>query len=242
MVAEPSERDELAPIPASGRVFSEEIRVGPADVTPQNRAKLDVIAGWLQDVAFHDVVEVGAEDAGFWIVRRTRVRIERYPRFREGLAVQTACPGASHALVERRSSVRGDAGAAIEAVSVWANVDPQTQTPARLSERFLKFYGPAPGSKPRSKLRHPAPPDDARRHRWTFRRGDLDVVGHVNNTRYWAIADELMSGEGESVPLDIEIEHRTAAPAGEAAVVHDGDMLWVCSPAGGVYASARRLG
>jgi acyl-ACP thioesterase len=237
-----ADRDQLAPIPEGGRVFSEEIRVGPAEVTPGNRAKLDAIVGWLQDVAYHDVVEVGAEDAGFWIVRRTRVRVEGYPRFSEGLVMRTAATGASHALAERRTSIEGDAGAAIEAVSVWVNVDPETQMPARHSERFLEVYATAQGSKPRSKLRHPPPPGDAQSQVWTFRVGDLDVVGHVNNTRYWTIADELLVGADESVPLELEVEHRNAAQAGEAAVAVDGDMLWVSSPSGEVYASARRLG
>jgi acyl-ACP thioesterase len=223
-------------------VFSEEIRVGPADVNPRNRAKLDLIASWLQDVAYHDVVEVGAEDAGFWIVRRTRIRVESYPRFGEDLLVRTACTGASHSLAERRSSMAGDGGAAIDAVSVWVNVDPETQTPARHSERFLEVYAPAQAAKPRSKLRHPAPPQGAAGASWTFRLGDLDVVGHVNNTRYWAVVDELLVGEDEGVPLDIEVEHRTAGPAGDASVITEGEMLWVCSAAGEVYASARRLG
>jgi hypothetical protein len=39
--------------------------------------------------------------------------------------------------------------------------------------------------------------------------------------------------------LDAEIEYRAPAPAGEASVLEDGEWLWVTSPAGEVYASAR---
>jgi acyl-ACP thioesterase len=122
---------------------------------------------------------------------------------------------------------------------VWVNVDPETQTPARLPRRFLEAYGLAGERRPRSRLRHPPPPDSAPESSWTFRAGDLDVVGHVNNARYWAIADEfLVDGDG---PVEIEVEHRNAAPSGEATVRVANGALWVTSPAGEVYASAEVL-
>jgi len=223
-------------------VSTENVRVGPADVTPGSRAKLEAIAGWLQDIAFHDIVEVGLDDAGFWIVRRTRIRVERFPRFSETLELRTACTGASHALAERRTSIAGDGGGRVEAVSVWVNVDPETQVPARLSPRFFEVYGPQEGARPRSRLRHPSPSASAGREPWSFRRGDLDVVGHVNNTRYWAVADELLVGDAAQVPVDIEVEHRAAAPVGDSVVRRDGDMAWITGLEGEVFASAMRLG
>jgi medium-chain acyl-[acyl-carrier-protein] hydrolase len=214
----------------------EALRVGPADVTPAGRARLDRIACWLQDVAYHDVIDAAAEGE-FWIVRRTRIRVERFPGFAEDLELRTFASGASHALAERRTSIEGSAGARIEAVAVWVNVDPETQTPARLSPRFLDAYGPAPERRPRSRLRHPPPPDSASASAWMFREGDLDLAGHVNNARYWAVVDELLLAGEE--PVDVEMEHRNAAPAGEAVVRVADRALWVTSPGGEVYASAK---
>ncbi len=226
------------PVPSSGRVFTEAVRVGPADVTSGGRARLDRIACWLQDVAYHDVVDAGAE-GGFWIVRRTRMRVERFPGFAEDLRLSTFASGASHALAERRTSITAGEDPRVEAVSVWANVDPETQAPARLADRFLPAYGPAPDRRPRSRLRHPPPPENASTASWTFREGDLDLVGHVNNARYWAVTDEfLVDGDG---PVDIEVEHRSAAPPGEARILVASGALWVTSPAGEVYASAEVL-
>ncbi len=230
---------EFPPVPSSGRVFSEALRVGPADVTPAGRARLDQIACWLQDLAYHDVIDGGVDGAGFWIVRRTRMRVERFPRFAENIRLQTFASGVAHALAERRTSITGDAGARIEATSAWVNVDPETQTPARLPQRFLAAYEPAAGRRPRSRLRHPPPPESAVPGAWVFREGDLDIVGHVNNARFWAIADELLvSGED---PVDIEVEHRSAAPAGHATVWSADGALWVTSAEAEVYASAVRL-
>ncbi len=234
--------DELAPIAPSAVTRAEEIRVGPGAVTPADRARLDSIADWLQDVAYHHLIELGVEDAGFWIVRRTRVRIEAFPRFSELLSVTTAGVGAAHSLAQRRTTISGDAGARIEAVAVWVNVDPATQAPARLSERFLEAFGIPAGPRPRSKLRHEPPPADASSDAWTFRAGDLDIVGHVNNARYWAVFDEVLAADGPPVPLDIEVEHRAAGAAGDAIVRRSGDMAWVTDARGEVLASARLLG
>lgn len=236
--------DELGPVPSSGRVFEEHLRVGPGGVTPGNRARFDQIACWLQDLACHDVVDGDLDGAGFWIVRRTRIRVERFPRFTEKLRLRTFCSGASRALAERRTSIDGDYGAAIEAVSVWVNVDPESHLPARLPEGFMAAYAPAKPRKPRSRLRHPPPPVDARSEPWTFRPDDLDVVGHVNNSRYWAVVDDRLVAADPELPVDLEVEHRAPAQPGEAWVFRAGGSLWVTppEPSDEVYTSAVVLG
>jgi acyl-ACP thioesterase len=232
--------EELVSVPSSGRVFEERLRVGPADVTPHNRAGLHQIACWLQDVAYHDVVDGGLEGAGFWIVRRTRIHVKRFPHFTENLRLRTFCGAAARALAERRTSIDGDAGAAIETVSVWVNVDPESLRPARLPASFMEAYQPDESRKPRSRLRHPPPPADASSDSWTFRSDDLDIVGHVNNSRYWAVADDRLMASEPDGDVDVEIEHRAAAQAGDARVLQAGSSLWIAAPepGGEVYASA----
>ena len=72
----------LAPAPTAGRVFTDHARVGLGDVDPAGRVRLDAIARWLQDAAFADLVDSTLPDDGVWIVRRLRLRVERFPRFR----------------------------------------------------------------------------------------------------------------------------------------------------------------
>jgi acyl-ACP thioesterase len=112
--------------------------------------------------------------------------------------------------------------------------------PVRLPEGFLAAYAPAAVRRPRSKLRHPPPTAAATAQAWTFRAGDLDVAGHVNNARYWAVVDEILVDEGDT-GVDVEVEHKSAAPSGEAIIARDGGALWVSSPEGELYASARLL-
>ena len=64
-----------------GRAFEREMRPGIADADAAGRCRLDAIARWLQDVAYADIVDAGFEGRGAWIVRRTRIRVESFPRF-----------------------------------------------------------------------------------------------------------------------------------------------------------------
>jgi acyl-ACP thioesterase len=200
--------------------------------------RLDELARWLQDVAYGDVVDAGLTDAGFWIVRRSRIRVDRFPRFPAELRLRTFCSGVSPLAAERRTTVDGH-GASVEAVAIWVNLDPSTRLPARLPEAFRAACGSAGAARrARGRLRHPAPPADAASERWRFRAADLDVAGHVNNATYWEIIEERLDPD-LARGLDAEIEYRAAAPAGEAIVLASGERLWVTDGAGELYASAR---
>ena len=228
------------PAPAeSGRVYEETHLVGPGDTTPSGRMRLDEIARWLQDVAFGDLVDAGLRDVGFWILRRPRIIVVGFPRFAVVLRLRTFCTGASALAAERRTTVSGSEGAAVEAVSIWVNIDRETRVPARLPEAFWDAYGDSTsGRKARGRLRHPGPPDGAPERPWSFRATDLDLAGHVNNSVYWELVEERLDGEPEG-GLDAEIEYRASAPVGQASVIEDGEYLWIAGPEGEVYASAR---
>src|SRR5919198_3463520 len=104
--------------PEAGRVFRHPATAGLGDVSPARRARLDAVPRWLQDAAYADWVDAGLDDGGVWIVRRLHVRVERFPRFGEALEVATFCSGTGRLWAERRSTVRGDGGALVEAVAV----------------------------------------------------------------------------------------------------------------------------
>jgi acyl-ACP thioesterase len=157
------------------------------------------------------------------------------PALGERVSLRTWCSGIGQRTAERRTTVQGDRGGAIEAVAVWAHLDPATGAPGRLGERFAEVYGASAGpGRPDHRLRHPPPPEGAERLAWTFRAADVDVAGHVNNAVYWEALEEA----GEIPPsFTVEAEHRAPAVAGPALVVRDGDALWVTAVSGEVHAS-----
>ena len=233
------ELSELVAPPAEGRVFTDRARAGLGDVAPSGRVRLDTIARWLQDAAFADLLDSGVPDDGVWIVRRLRLRVERFPRMHEHVSVATWCSGAGGLVAERRSTVRGDEGGHVEAVALWVHLVPVGARPRPMPEGFETVYAPsAAGRHVRARLRHRGEPREGLDAAvWRFRAADLDVADHVNNAVYWQVLEEELAGDGAREPFDAEIEHRAPADVGEATILRDGHMLWIADENGEVLAS-----
>ena len=56
------------------------LRLLPPGTEVSGRVRLDGLARWLQDVAYADVEDAGLAERAVWVVRRTRIRVERFPR------------------------------------------------------------------------------------------------------------------------------------------------------------------
>jgi acyl-ACP thioesterase len=225
-------------------VYTHPARPGLADCAPSGRARLDSLARWLQDAAYADVEDAGVADEAVWVVRRTRIRVARFPRFADYLRLRTFCSGIGRAWAERRTTIESAEAAEpdIEAVSLWVHLDPTHWRPAPFSETEIAVYGSTVGDRRIShRLRHPAkpPPDAGHRRRWMFRATETDVADHVNNAAYWTpLEDELLtSDQPEPAALDVEIEFRTPAQPGDKLVLGSGERRWIVGDGGEVHAS-----
>ena len=225
------------PAPRHGRVFERELLPALADATGSGRVRLDAIARWLQDVAYADLVDARLASRGIWVVRRARLRVERFPRFGERISLRTFCSGSGPLVAERRTTVAGET-ARVEAAALWVHLDPRSLRPARLGEEFDAVYGEtAGGRRVRSRLRHPAPPSGAERTAWRFRAADLDVAGHVNNAAYWEPVEELFLDWPDPEGADLEIEFREPAQPGVVSLIRDDGAMWVEGESATIHAS-----
>jgi acyl-ACP thioesterase len=233
----------LVPLPASGRRHTTTRRVRLGDVNPKGRLRLDALARYLQDVASDDSMDSGLLDAMAWVVRRTVVEIHQAPVFREDLTLTTWCSGTGGRWAERRVTITGEQGGAVETAALWVHVDATTGRPKRLTEQFHALYGEAAvGREVRAKLSHPDPPPGASRHPWPARFTDFDVLGHVNNAVYWVAVEEELARRDLRAPVRAELEHRQALEVDHGAdviAVDEGDTLSVWIVEGdAVHASA----
>jgi acyl-ACP thioesterase len=228
------ELTEIVPLPASGRVFEQMLRPGVGDVAPSGRVRIDGIARWVQDLAYADVDDAGVVDESAWVVRRMRIRVERFPRFGDHVRAATWCSGAGRLWAERRVRFESESGA-VDVAGVWVHLDPDTKMPAPMPDSFERLYAEsAAGRRVKARLRHPTPSGDEPSDPWFFRRADADIADHVNNAAYWEAVEETL-GEPES--LDAEIEFREPAQPGTALVVRSDQMMWVTAEDGRVHAS-----
>ena len=183
---------ELLPATDRGRRFSTSRIVRLGDVDARGLSRFDAIARFLQDVASDDALTARLPNAMGWIVRRTMIRVDAPCHLNETIELTTFCTGVGRSWAERRTSIAGDAGGAIEAVSLWVQIDVATGRPARLGDEFHARYGEAAaGRTVSSKLTLPAPPPDARRGSWSFRVTDIDPFEHVNNAAQWSLLESL---------------------------------------------------
>ena len=217
--------------PKHGRSFSERRLVGPGETTVDGRARLDAIVNWLQAVAYADVIDAGLQDLVVWVVRRVKVRVERFPRLGEFVELKTACSALASRWAERRTSLPG-----VEAVALWVAIDPKTLRPARI-DALADVYGESAGDRRvRTGRSHAEPPENATSRPWPIRRADLDLAGHVNNAAYWQALEE----EELEAPLEIEVEHRAACALEPARLVTHAADRWIVRADWTVCASFRK--
>jgi acyl-ACP thioesterase len=228
---------ELVAMPSAGRVFEQSVRAGLADASPSGRVRLDAIARWLQDVAHGDLEDARLGQGGVWVVRRTRIRVETFPRLAERASASTFCSGLGRMWAERRTTITGPA-ARVEAVALWVHLDPVSGRPTPPDERYSALYAAsAAGREVKARLRHPPPDPDASRSAWRFRGTEADIAGHVNNAAYWEPFEELLLAGPEPERIDAEIEFRAGAQPGEVGVLRGKGGVWLVSPQGDVCAS-----
>ena len=208
---------ELVPIPTTGRLYTATSTVRMGDADTQGRVRLDGLARHLQDVANDDAVASGLTNAVAWVVRRTLILIDRVPTLGENLSLTTFCSGTGRSWAERRTSISGDRGGSVEAVSLWVQVDAATDRIRALGDEFHEIYGEAAGGRRVSaRLSLPGPPAEMDVAPWPIRAVDLDVLGHVNNAAQWAILEEALVGVASDRHGVAEIEHLAPIDAADS--------------------------
>jgi acyl-ACP thioesterase len=230
--------DLVAP-PAGARVYEQQMRAGLGDCAPSGRIRLDALARWLQDIAYADVEDAGVAHLAVWVVRRSRMSIQRFPRFAEAFTLRTFCSGLGRMWAERRTTVEHQGEPVVEAVSLWVHLDPSDGRPMPFSQEEVEAYGDhAAGRRITARLRHPQPGQALLSRRWHFRASECDIADHVNNAAYWTPLDEeLLEAGADPERLDAEMEFRTPAQPGEKLVLAQADRRWIVSPDSETHAS-----
>lgn len=231
---------ELVAAPGRGRVFTEPARPTLADCAPTGRIRLDALARWAQDIAYEDSVDAGLARQAAWVVRRTRMRVIRFPRFGEHFTLATFCSALGRMWAERRTSMTaaGETAGAVELVSLWVHLDPLSGRPTKLTQEEIEMWGESTaGRTVNARLRHPGPDGATDGFPWVFRSSELDLAGHVNNAAYLTPLEEELLEDAEPEALDIEIEYRSPAQPGHMRVLRSGARRWIVRPDGEIHAS-----
>ncbi len=228
----------VAAVDTPPNAFAWPAQAGLGDVAVTGRARLDTLVRWLQDAAHAHVVSLGFGEE-YWIVRRTTLRVERFPVHDEPAVLHTWPSGMGRLWAQRETTITGASGAFAHAEAIWVHLDEHGR-PRPLADEYLAALGTVPdGPRVRARLMHDAPPAGAAARPWMFRATDIDMAAHVNNAAYWAVLEEELAQWRFDTPLEVEVEHPAAALAGPATVLSDGGQRWVLGPDGEVAVSVR---
>lgn len=236
------EHEPLMARPDVGRVFETSRRVRMTDTTTKGRLRLDGGVRYLQDIANDDSRDAGSPNPTAWVARRTVLDVIRFPQYLDVLTLATWCSGLGSRWAERRYSMvaagapEGGSGE-IQASTLWVHIDMATMRPIKLPEGFAEQFGAAASGRAVSARLHlPSrpPSSDALRHvPWPLRFVDFDVLGHVNNSVYWAIVEEQLGRQrAVRAPVTVTLEHHDAIDPGDEVTVSvletvTGFDLWV---------------
>lgn len=258
------QHEELVPRPDVGRIFETRRRVRLGDCSPGGRMRLDACARFLQDVANDDSRDAGSPNPTAWVARRTVIRVERFPAYLDTVSSATWCSGLGPRWAERRYEViaepdsanggsdgDGDGAGRIEAATLWVHIDMATMKPVPVPEGFAEqFATAARGRTVKARLHLPTRPSAGATEQahWPLRFVDFDVLGHVNNSVYWAMVEEQLAARRElRAPLTITLEHHAGIDPGDEVTLttatHDrGFDLWVTTGDGRVAAVVSATG
>ena len=212
----------LMPVPdPHPDVFDRNWPLRVADIDRDGRLRFDAAARHIQDIGQDQLREGGYEDTHpLWIVRRTMIDLIRPIEFSDMLRMRRWCSGTSNRWCEMRVRIDGRKGGLMESEAFWININRETQGPARISEDFLaglRRTTDVDRLRWKPYLSAGAREDAAEIHEYPVRFTDIDLFDHMNNSVYWSVIEDYLSGAPELLrrPLRVTIEHDSAVALGD---------------------------
>ena len=171
-------------------VYRQQFHIDPVAVDRFGRLKPAMLLMYAQEVAGHHsdllsfTYDALASKGLFWAVIRNRVQITRLPKENETITIET-WPMPTTRTAYPRSTVAYDAQGQelFRSVSLWVLMDANTRTMILPGKSGVELEGTLRGNElasPRSLALRPMENSRSRSVCFT----DLDVNGHMNNTRY----------------------------------------------------------
>ncbi len=221
-------------------MYEKEYRILSSDTDAERRLRLSRLFTLFQEASIAHTTELGMGrektlDRGLlWIVTLQQAEVTRLPVYDERITLFSWPGNTMHLLFPRYYRVEdGEGETIVRGSAFWALMDCGTRRVVFPEEFGIEIAGERTGAEP---ALPPAPrsPKDGETDRFTIPYSYVDLNGHMNNTRYFDLAEdrmpeELRSGRlarvraeysrearlGDEVTLKSERADRTFLMAGE---------------------------
>ena len=188
-------------------VYTREYRLRSTDVDMYRRLRLSTMFVMLQEASIAHTEQLGMGrdktlDRGLlWVVTHYAARIARLPEYDEEITLSSWPGNTIHVLFPRFYRLTDAAGAPLVEVSaLWALMDGHTRAFAFPEDHGIVIGGVVTGNEiplPRP----PRTPEPEAVREYTPPYSCVDLNGHMNNTRYFDLAEDLMPAELRARPL-----------------------------------------
>ena len=202
---------------------------------PQEAERLSALFRILQDISGHAVVSWHAtgpelkEKGLMWVVIRYELTLDRALRPGETLVMTTWASPVRHKMSQRNYLLADAEGRPLgRAAGMWALVDRETRAMVDCAERGVVFQTELNGREPPRPAAPEKLPAEGERI-FTVSEEWLDENGHMNNTRYFDVAQACIAPETEIPVLkNVRAAFLTEALAGDELTVSWGrrENLW----------------
>lgn len=202
--------------------FEKSITIAKSEVNKQNRLTLSALLYHAQEVAgAHSQMLSCDRDSLtdknlFWAVLRHRVVIHRLPSAGEIITVRTwPMPTTRTAYPRAVRAVDGNGNILFELVSLWVLMDRTSRAMVLPGKSGVEVQGIAFGDEPASPGSI-VPGNHLNTAQWLVSQQELDVNGHVNNTKYLDPVERLADAlNNTQSPKEMTICYLAEAHAGD---------------------------
>lgn len=213
----------------NAKVWSEEFKVRAYEVHNDGYANMATICNYLQEAAGNHASQLGLaidqmeEHNWTWVLSRLKVKMIRYPKWRETITVTTWPAMFDRAYTFRDFEIHDQEGKLIgSASSMWVVINLEKRRPIRIpslvsdialpdKDRALAFN---------AKERIPEPDEIDFERAFSVRYGDLDMNQHVNNVIYieWGIEAAPEEWLNNHLIMEMDISFRAECYNGETVI------------------------
>lgn len=218
-------------------VFSTQLRLRNKDVDCHRRLRTSVLFELMQEASIRHTEELGMGremtlDRGLlWMVTLQRAEIARMPEYDERITLESWPGKTMHLLFPRYYRVLSETGETLlSASALWALVDQQTRRMVFPDRYGVTIEGVTTGRE----IDLPSPPRRAAGDvgtLFTVPYSYTDLNGHMNNTRYFDLAEDIIPAAAEGRHLrEIAVEYANEAKLGDelrVTVEADGGAYYI---------------
>ena len=199
--------------------YRKDLIIRSSDVDRHQRLRLSALFTMLQEASIAHTTELGMGrektlDRGLlWVVTLEQAEIRRLPIYDEHIRLESWPNPTMHLYFPRSYRITAQTGETLmEASAVWALMDQNTRHIVFPEQYGVSIDGAAAAGDP-PLARPPKIPELTDALSYTVPYSFLDLNGHMNNTRYLDLAEDLMpeslrSGEIERIRIEFSSEAR----------------------------------